>query len=261
METAWVILIKWMMNNSILISIFLLFFLSISKIWKIVMLKKNGCLIISPLREDDFLGLTLGILGMFLTTIGVLLPIYIVKARTFFPVDQGEAELLVLDGWNGVQMNISLLRKLPSISSLQSCMRVVFLASIWFTILDIMEMKRAKHIGNKQMRGGAFLLASLMVLLLSISRLSLIMELLSADLRGILPPLATEAMERIALQPLQGVQMFAISGCNTEISWGVGPGFYVILAAAIIKIAGGIILRRSENPSLLNKSTEPLGNL
>lgn len=63
-----------------------------------------------------------------------------------------------------------------------------------------------------------------------------------------LDPVAIEAIRRITLQPLQGTQTITFSGLTIDISWDIGPGYYGILIAATMKIAGGFILRRAEFP-------------
>ncbi len=243
MKEVWT-LIEWLMELSFPISIFLISLISLSRI-RDMAIQRRGHPGISPSKGVGFIGLTLGILGILLTLVGVFMPIYMVEAeiQTPFPLDQRGAELIVLDGWNGVQINISPIGKLPLI--LSSFMRMLFLASIWFTILDVVGMKRGKDIGNNQMIGGAFLLVFLIIIPLSIYRLNWIIELLPADVRGTLTPIATESIKRIALQPLQGTQTITISGLNMDISWGIGPGYYGILVAALMKIAGGVILRRT----------------
>lgn len=248
MKETWA-LIEWLMEKSLPISIFLISLVSPLKMREIVILRR-GCPRISPPRKVECIGLTLGIFGMLLTLVGVFMPIYMVEVdiQTPFPVDRGEAGLIVLDGWNGIQTNISPIMKLPSISYLQSFMRLFFLASIWFTILDIVEIKRTKHIGDKQVRGGSFLLSFLIIVILLVSRLNLIIEFLSSELREAMAPVAAEAVQRIASQPLQGTQTITVSGLNLDISWGIGTGYFVILAAAIIKITGGIILRKFWEP-------------
>ncbi|MBS7637532.1 hypothetical protein KEJ49_01380 [Candidatus Bathyarchaeota archaeon] len=245
MKEVWT-LIEWLMEISFPISIFLISLISLSRMREMVILRR-GYLGMSPSKGVEFIGLTLGILGIIMTLVGIFMPIYMVEAdiQTPFSLDQRGTELIVLDGWNGVQINNSLIGKLPLIISLQSFMRMLFLASIWFTALDIVGMKRGKDIGNNQMIGGAFLLVFLIIIPLSIYRLNWIIELLPADVRGALTPTAIESIKRIALQPLQGTQTITISGLNVDISWGIGPGYYGILVAAMMKIAGGIILRRT----------------
>jgi hypothetical protein len=239
---------SWIAANFLLIFIVITILLSIWKIWKIVKLRKTGGLRLPALlKTKASIGVVLGVVALGLTFAGMLLPWYMVKAnvQTSLISTHGEAELLVMDGQRGLIVNFLVGNSDPSpLFSLQIPFGILLLVGIVFGVLDIVGMKTAKDLGNKYLRGGLFFLILFIVLVLLIFEMTSIIQSLATSFGLSLPPEATQMAQAVAQQPLQGTQTTAVGSYGSvALSWGLGLGAYMLLAAAIVRLVAAIVLR------------------
>jgi len=243
----------WIASNFIVIFIAITVALSLWKVWKIVKLKKKSGLRLPVfLRGKASIGIALGIAGILLTVASMFLPWYTIKAniQTTAISTQGEADLLVVDGQRGVLVNLLVGgRGLSPVFGLQIPFGIVLLVGIALGILDIIGVEKTKSLGNKNLRGGITFLIIFIVLVLFISQWASMIQSLAATFGATLPPEAIKMAQDIAQQPIQGAQTRTISDFGSvNLSWGLGLGAYMLLAAAVLKIATGFILRKTPEP-------------
>jgi hypothetical protein len=255
---------SWIAANFLLIFIVITVLLSIWKIWKIVKLKKTGGLRLPALlKTKASIGVVLGVVALGLTFAGMLLPWYMVKAnvQTSLISTHGEAELLVMDGQRGLIVNFLVGNSDPSpLFSLQIPFGILLLVGIVFGVLDIVGMKTAKDLGNKYLRGGLFFLILFIVLVLLIFEMTSIIQSLATSFGLSLPREATQMAQAVAQQPLQGTQTTEFGSYGSvALSWGLGLGAYMLLAAAIVRLAAAIVLRevKETKPQTAMAQTPP----
>ncbi len=244
---------SWVAANFFLMFVAVTVVLAVWKTWGIVKLKKKGGLRLPALlRTKALLGITLGIVAIVLIVAGMLLPWYSVKANieTGFVSTQGEADLLIMDGQRGLLVNILTSgRGLAPVFSLQIPFGIVLLAGVVFGLLDILGVNKAKGLGNKYLRGGIAFLILFIILVLFIVQLASAIQALASTFGLTMPPEAAEMAQTISQQPLQGSQTQKIGDHGSVyLSWGLGLGAYMFLAAAIVKLLGGTILRVIPEP-------------
>jgi len=219
------------------------------KVWKIVKLQRSGGFRLPAfLRTRVAIGIGLGALSIVLTIAGILLPWYLVRAniQTAALSTQGEADLLMIDGQRGVLVNLLVGGKgLSPVFGLQMPLGLLLLIGVVLGILDIIGVDKVRGLGNKYLRGGMAFLVVFIILILFIVQLTSLIQSLAAAFGVTLPPEANQIAQAIAQQPLQGMQSETISDFGSvSVSWGLGLGAFMILAAAIVKLAAGIYLRR-----------------
>lgn len=247
---------------------FLLIFLGVSaglgafKLWRIFRLNRAGRMRLHAiLRSKASVGIVLGVLGIAFTVAGMLLPWYIVNAdiRTASLSTGGLAELFVMDGFRGVQVNF--LREgegLAPVFALKIPLGILLLTGIIFSILDIVGVEKPKSLGNKYIRSGIFFVVIVIVLVVFISQLTSTLPSLAASVGADLPPEANQIAATIARQPLMGETTSTVGDFGSVyLNWGLAIGAYMFVAAAVTKIVGGIILRRSPEPMGPAPKTEP----
>jgi Na+-transporting methylmalonyl-CoA/oxaloacetate decarboxylase gamma subunit len=82
------------------------------------------------------------------------------------------------------------------------------------------------------------------VLVLLIFEMTSIIQSLATSFGLSLPPEATQMAQAVAQQPLQGTQTTAVGSYGSvALSWGLGLGAYMLLAAAIVRLVAAIVLR------------------
>lgn len=236
-------------SNFLLIFMVVIVVLSIWKIWGIVKLKRSGGLRLPRfLRSKAALGIVLGVVAIVLTIGGMLLPWYAVRAniQSASLSTQGEADLVLIDGQKGVQVNLLVGgRGLSPAFGLLIPLGILLLAGIVLGILDIIGMKSTRRLGNKYLRGGITFIIIFVVFVLFIVQLASMIESLASLMGATLPPEGYQMAQAIGQRPIQGTQTqtFVDFG-SVALSWGLGLGAYMILAAAIIKLISGVFLRR-----------------
>jgi hypothetical protein len=236
-------------SNFLLIFVIVTVVLSLWKIWGIIKLKRSGGLRLPRfLRSKASLGIALGVVAIVLTIGGMLLPWYAVRANIQSATlsTQGEADVLLIDGQRGAQVNLLVGgRGLSPAFNLQIPFGILLLVGSVLGILDIIGIKTVRGLGNKYLRGGITFIIIFIVFVLFIVQLASMIESLASLLGATLPPEGYQMAQAIGQQPIQGTQTQTFAGFGSvALSWGLGLGAYMILAAAIIKLIGGVFLRR-----------------
>ncbi len=224
--------------------------LSLWKLYKIVKLQRSvGLRLPAFLKSKASIGIILGIVAIVLTIAGMFLPWYIVRAniQTQAISTHGEADLVVMDGQRGVQVNFLVgNRGLSPVFGLQLPLGILLVVGVVLGILDIIGVEKLRKLGNMYLRGGITFLILFIFLVLLIVQFTSLIESLAASFGVTLPPEAVQMAQTIAQQPLQGAQTKTIGDFGSVyLSWGLGLGAYMILAAAVLKLVGGIILRKT----------------
>ncbi len=236
-------------SNFLLIFVIVAVVLSLWKVWGIVKLRRSGGLRLPRfLKSKALWGIVLGVVALVLTVGGMLLPWYAVRAniQSVALSTQGEADLLLIDGQKGVQVNLLVGgRGLSPAFGLQIPLGILLLVGVVLGVLDIIGVKTARGLGNKYLRGGITFIIIFVVLVLFIVQLASMIESLASLMGATLPPEGYQMAQAIGRQPIQGArtQTFVDFG-SVALQWGLGLGAYMILAAAIVKLVGGVFLRR-----------------
>jgi hypothetical protein len=252
----------WLAANFLLIFVGVTVLLCLYKVWRIVKLKKtSGLRLPAFLKTRAVAGIALGVVALFFAVAAMFLPWYAVRANVQTPMlsTQGETELLVMDGQRGLLVNLLVSGNGPTPAfSLQIPAGLLLLVGIVFSLLDIIGLDTAKSLGNKYLRGGITFVILFIVLILLIVQLTSMIQSLANMMGVALPPEATEMAQAVAQQPLQGAQTMSMGDFGSVyLSWGLGLGAYMLLAAAILKLIGGIILRGTPNLPSQQGSLQP----
>ncbi|MEM2875441.1 MAG: Vps62-related protein [Candidatus Bathyarchaeia archaeon] len=245
--------LSWVASNFLPMFMGVTAILGLWKVWKIVRVKRAGGLRLHAISKAwASVGVALGVVGILLTVAGMLLPWYTVRAnvQTTLLSTQGETDLLILDGQRGILVNLLVGGRGPSpLLSFQIPMGVLLLVGAVFRLIDIAGVDEVKSLGNKYIGSGITFIILFTLLLLFILQLTSIVHSLAGMLGVTLPPGATEMARAIAQQPLQGAQTRTIGDFGVVyLSWGLGLGAYMLLAASIAKLIGGAILRGAPEP-------------
>jgi hypothetical protein len=255
--------VSFVASNFLLIFILVTVVLALWKVWGIVKLKRSGGLRLPRfLRSKALLGIVLGVLALVLTIGGMLLPWYAVRANIQSATlsTQGEADLVLIDGQRGVQVNLLVGGNgLSPAFGLMIPLGILLLAGIVLGVLDIIGIKTAKGLGNKYLRGGITFIILFIVFVLFIVQLASLIESLASLMGATLPPEGYQMAQAIGRQPIQGTQAQTFPDFGSvALSWGLGLGAYMILAAAIVKLISGVLLRRIPELDIVpEKKAEP----
>jgi len=247
-DTVWFGM-SWLAVNFLYIYLGIAAVLGLWKVWKIVKLKRMKRLrLLTILRRKAALGILLGLVSVFLTIAGMLLPWYTLKAniQTTALSTSGEVDLLLIDGLRGVQANFLVKEGLSTLFNLRIPLGILVLVSVIFGILDIIGVEKAKSLGNKYIRSGIIFLVLIGILVIVIFQLTSVLPNLASSVGIPLPQEAIEIARSVAQQPLQGERSFSLGEYGwVYLAWGLELGTYMFIAAAIVKLIGGIILRKT----------------
>jgi len=242
--------LSWFAANFLLIFLGVTGVLSLFKVWRIVKIrKKKESTLPIMLKTKASVGILLGIAGIILTVAGMFLPWYMIEAdiQTTALSTAGKVELLIFDGIRGLQLNLLAGGGLSPAFGLRVPFSILLLTGVILSILDIIGAD--KGLGNKYIRSGIFFFILVGVLLAFVSQITASLPSLAANLGLSLPPETLEMAEVIAQQPLQGEQTYNIENVGSVyLAWGLGLGVYMFLASAIVKIIGGLIIRKTAEP-------------
>ena len=249
---------------------FLLLFMiyvGIRAAWKIVSIvrlhRKGGLLVRKFLKGRGSLGLALGIVAILITVIALFLPWYTINAssQTGPLANQGDITLMNIDGINGIQINLffgpggDATSGYSNLFALQIPFAILIAIGIILLALDIIGIKNPKSLGLKFILGAITSLLPIILIFIFINQLPLFLPWASQLAPGqTIPPQFDTTVHTIATNPITGTtnQQFPIAG-TTTINWGFGIGAYLFIAAAIIRIIAGYIIRTS--PQLQEKPT------
>jgi hypothetical protein len=225
------------------------------KIWKILKLKKAGNLnIIKILRSKAAIGVILGIVGLVVYLAALFLPWYVVlgDVQTPFLETAGTTELVLIDGVNGVRVNT--LQNDQGLSTLFGVgipFSIIFASSVVLFALDIIGVEKTKKLSKTYIRSGISSLVPVIVIIIFIVSLTGLITSFAGALSGgeSIPQQVNDMVSAMSASPFTGNYTDTINSSGTiDISWGLAIGSYMFIAAAAIKIVGGIVLMKEQMP-------------
>ncbi len=231
------------------------------KIWLIVKRKKQGKLnLMKILRSKGGVGVVLGIVGIALYLVALLLPWYVVRGNVQTTVLEtvGETDLVLVDGVNGLRVNtLQSDQGLAQLFGLGIPFGIILLSSVVLNVLDLVGVEKAKSLSRTYIMSGITSVIPVIIILIFIIQLSgLITPFANAMAGGVtIPPQIDEMAKRMSSSPIMGEYRSTLDSYgNLYISWGLGIGSYLFIAAAITKIVAGIIIRRASVTEKLEKA-------
>jgi hypothetical protein len=195
--------------------------------------------------------------------IALFLPWYTISAssETGPLANQGGVTLMNIDGVNGIQVNLFLgpsgdsTSGYSSLFALQIPFAILIAVGLVLLALDVVGVKNGKSLGFKFMLGAITSLLPFILIFIFINQLPLFLPWASQLVPGQgIPPQLDMMVRTIAGNPMTGTtsQQFPIVGITT-VNWGFGVGAYIFVAAAVVRIIAGAIMRSS--PELKEKPT------
>lgn len=242
-------------------------YIGIRVVWKVVSIvrqhRKGGLLVRKFLKGRGGLGLGLGVAAILMIAIALFLPWYTISASSEAgPLsNEGGVTLMNIDGIKGIQVNLFLGISGESSSgysnlfNLQIPFAILIAVGLFLLSLDVIGVKSGKSLGFKFMLGAITSLLPLILIFIFINQLPMFLPWASQLVPGQgIPPQLDTMVHAIASNPMTGTtsQQFPIVG-NTTVNWGFGVGAYLLVAAAIVRIIAGYIIRTS--PELQEKPT------
>jgi len=245
---------KWFTMNWIVANFLLIFFIVIAvlAVWKVYGIirlhRKEGLKVGKILKTRASIGIILGIIGIALSIFALFLPWYMVTANIQTGVfsTEGDVDVLLVDGVRGVQVNLFEENEgLVQFFGMAIPFFILILATVMLGFLDLVGMKSAKQMGRKYITSGILTLIPVLVIILFIFQLAALISYFAFSMGGgqVTNELATIS-DHLSSQPLQGSYSGNIGEYGVmQLSWGLGIGSYLLIAAAVVKLAGGIVSR------------------
>lgn len=222
------------------------------KVWRIVKRKKQGKLnLMKILRSKGGIGVVLGIVGIVLYLVALLLPWYVVRGnvQTTGLETVGETDLVLVDGVHGLRVNtLQSDQGLAQLFGLGVPFGIILLSSVVLNVLDLVGVEKVKSLSRTYIMSGITSLIPVIIILIFIIQLAgLITPFANAMGGGVaIPPQIDEMAKRMSSSPIMGEYSGTLDSYgNLSISWGLGIGSYLFIAAAITKLAAGIITRKA----------------
>jgi hypothetical protein len=232
------------------------------KIWKIVKRKREGKLnLMKMLHSKAALGVILGIVGVIVYLVALFLPWYVVTGdvQTTVLETAGTTELVLIDGINGLRVNtLQSDQGLTTLFGLAVPFSIIFLSGVVLTALDIIGVEKPKRLSRTYIISGFTSLIPIIIIILFVFALTAVITSFAGALSGgePIPQQVTDMTSAMSSSPLMGGYTDTINDQGSvAISWGLGIGSYMFIAAAAIKVAAGILTRTAEIPEP-NKDTK-----
>lgn len=124
-------------------------------------------------------------------------------------------------------------------------------ASVILTSLDLAALRNARKLGNKYIISGLLFFVILAVLIVGIVQFASNLESLAGSL-GIedIPDEVGTILSDISASPVTGENRYYFeNGYDVHLIWGISAGLYLLTLSAILKVAGGIALRKAGTPT------------
>ncbi len=239
--------------------------LALLKVWRIVKRRRLGRLnLLRILRSKGGVGVILGVVGIVLYLVALLLPWYVVRGnvQTTLLETVGETDLVLIDGVDGLRVNtLQSDQGLAQLFGLGIPFSIILLSSVILNFLDLIGVEKAKTLSRTYIMSGITSLIPLMIILIFIIQLSGLLTPFANTMGGgvTIPPQIDEMAKRMSSSPVIGEYSGTIDSYgNLYIHWGLGIGSYLFIAAAMTKIAAGIITRKAvvtEKPEEMEEKT------
>ncbi|MCZ2856573.1 MAG: Vps62-related protein [Candidatus Bathyarchaeota archaeon] len=221
------------------------------KVWRIVKRKRQGKLnLMKIMRSKWSVGVVLGIVGIALYLVALFLPWYVVRGniQTTLLESVGETDLVLIDGVNGLRVNtLQSDQGLTQLFGLGIPFAIILLTSVVLNLLDLIGVEKAKSLSRTYIMSGITSLIPVIIVLVCIILLTgLITPFANAMGGGTVPTQIDEMAKEMASSPITGEYRDTLDSYGIlRISWGLGIGSYLFIAAAITKLAAGIIVRKA----------------
>lgn len=246
--------LEWFVANFLLIWIAYAVVRGIWKLVGIVRFRREKDLNVRRfMRGRGGIGLAVGLVGMLITLVALFLPWYGVTASSQSGAFSGPSavSLLSIDGVHGVSVNLftgpnaDSSSGLTSVASMQFPFLILFAVGLGLLLLDVVGVRNGKRLGRKFIWAAIFSILPFVFIYAFIAYLPTLLPLASSLLGGqSLPPAAAQLVGQVASNPIAGTasQTFPVVGVTTVV-WGYELGAYLFLVGAVVRIAGGLIMR------------------
>ncbi len=258
--TSWVFILPQIDKNALYLDLamanLLLIFLGISGIqalWKLIgiaRVARGGRLRIGAvMKSRAAIGVVIGFLGVLVGVGAAFLPYYLVRANieTSVLTTGGTVDLVKIDGLNGIAVNLLSSGGIQPLGAASVPFGVLIAASVVLTILDLIGVKRVKKLGGKYLTSGVFFFIYVAAIYVSVVLLLGNLPALASSF-GIdyLPSEVTMLTNNIAANPIQGATSVTMTGIGSVyLEWGVQLGAYILVASALLRVVGGLLLMLS----------------
>ncbi len=205
-----------------------------------------GSRIISILYIDGFnaksIGNILCIFGIIIAIFSLINPWYVISTdiRISGYETHGIADMMTVDGINGIQIQIPGLTGLIPIGSLMIPFSLLIAIGLVFLIIASMGVTQTKKLGRKYILRGVKLLIPIVIIIIAIMFLDMIPYESMADTEGSIVDIG-EVLETISGSPSGGQTVVAVPDVlgQIELNWGFGLGGLLLLIAGFILIISG----------------------
>ncbi len=205
-----------------------------------------GSRIISILYIDGFnaksIGNILCIFGIIIAIFSLINPWYVISTdiRISGYETHGIADMMTVDGINGIQIQIPGLTGLIPIGSLMIPFSLLIAIGLVFLIIASMGVTQTKKLGRKYILRGVKLLIPIVIIIIAIMFLDMIPYESMADTEGSIVDIG-EVLETSSGSPSGGQTVVAVPDVlgQIELNWGFGLGGLLLLIAGFILIISG----------------------
>ncbi len=202
------------------------------------------------LRSRAAVGIVLAIAGIVLYVFAMILPWYVVRAniQTQFLQTVGEADLILIDGINGIRINT--LRADQGFAQLFGIgipFAIILLVGVVFSVLDIIGVEKARKLSRKYLVGGITSLIPVILVVIFVIMLATLLPVFAGAFGQEAVSSEVEIIaEQMSSSPIQGSYSSEVDTYGTvDLTWGLGIGSYLFIASAIVKFAAWFILVRT----------------
>jgi hypothetical protein len=231
------------------------------------LLRSGGLRVGKFLKGKGGLALGVGLLGIVIMVAALALPWYSVTAtsQTGPLSGSGPVQLMSIDGVNGLSVNLFTGPNADSSSGLapfasaQFPFAIVIGVGLVLLLLDIIGVKSGKSLGRKFMLGAIASIIPFILIYVFIVYLPNLIPLASGLLGNQpIPTGVNQLVSAMASNPISGSasQTFPVVG-NTSVTWGFGIGAYLFLAAAVVRVFAGMMMRRARDLTPAVTQTPP----
>lgn len=259
-------ILAWVVANFMLLFSVYVAVRSLWKIWGIVNLQRKGGLLVGNfLRGIGGIGLAIGIASIIISAVALFMPWYSINAwsETGPLAKEGGVTLMTVDGINGVSLNLFLgssnsdsTSGYVSIFSAKLPFAIILATGVILLALDVIGVKSGKSLGRKLITSTVGTLLPVALILLFVSQLPALMPMATGLLPGQSIPSQVEIMVRdISSSPMAGATSshLPIVG-SVMVNWGLEIGSYLLIIAAVLKVAAGLIMFKA--PELRKESKQ-----
>lgn len=255
--TSWAFMLPQIDRNALYLDLamanLLLIFLGISGVqalWKLIgitrVARSGGLRISVVMRSRAAIGVVMGFLGVIVGVGAAFLPYYLVRANieTSVLTTGGTVDIVKIDALNGIAVNLLSSGGIQPLGAASIPFGILIAAGVVLTILDLIGVQKVKKLGGKYLTSGVFFFiyvaAIYAAVVLLLGNMSALASSLGVDY---LPPEVATLTSNIASNPIQGAASINMTGIGSVyLEWGVQLGAYMLVASALLRVVGGLLL-------------------